>query len=382
MDHFLTSAGLNLLLRGLCGEQITFTKVKIGNGPEQDDSATDLSNPLMEVEISEIEREETHVTLSAAFRNSEVSDGFTAKEIGVFVQDPDDAGKEFLYGLWYEPDEAKADYVPAVTDRVLETKMDILVFVGEAENVSASISSSMIYATTDELEKHVKDTENPHKVTKQQIGLGNVENKSISEQEPVFDNAKALAANESGEKIGTVFAKVKKAIEALIAHLNASNPHGISASGIGAAEKTHYHSANQINSGTLPVARGGTGCTSMTALAGKVAEYFCVPVIGFYTGDNTEGREIDLGFQPAAVLLFDGSGNVSDDVNGYTGGLALPGLAVSVFADSTAYDATWSNSCSVLMITDNGFKVNYYNGYRIKSNVSGRTYRYIAFKKG
>lgn len=380
MDHFLTSAGMNLLLRGLCGEQIVFTKIKLGNGPEQDDSATDLSNPLLEVEISEIEREETHVTLSAAFRNSEVSDGFTAKEIGVFVRDPDNAEKEFLYGLWYEPDEAKADYVPAVTDRVLETQMDILVFVGEAENVSASISSSLIYATTAELEKHTKDTENPHKVTKQQIGLGNVENKSISEQEPVFDSVKTLTANESGEKIGTVFAKVSKAIEALIAHLTALNPHGITANGIGAAAKAHYHSANQINSGTLPVARGGTGSTSMAALAGKVAAYFCVPIIGSYTGDGTQGREIELGFQPKAVLLFDANGNTNDDVNGYAGGLALPGLAVSAGIGSVTYDATWSDSYSVLMITENGFKVNYYSNRKVGSNVDGMTYRYIAFK--
>lgn len=382
MDNLLTNAGMELLLRGLCGEQIVFTKIKLGNGGEQDAAATDLSNPLVEAGISQIEREGDHATLRAAFSNTEVADGFTAKEIGVFAQDPDEEGKELLYGLWYEPDEAKADYVPAVTDRVLETQMDILVFIGEAENVSASIGSSMVYATAEELKDHTEDTENPHKVTKQQVGLGNVENKSISEQEPVFDNTADLAANESGEKVGVVFAKVKKAIETLMAHLSASNPHGITASLVGAAEKTHYHSASQINSGTLLAARGGTGCTSLAQLATRVSAFLCMPVIGSYVGDGSSSREIELGFPPMAVLLFDANGNVSDDVNGYAGGLALPGLAVSANVGSVVYDATWSDSYSVLMLTETGFKVNYNSNRKVMSNVSSMTYRYIAFRGG
>lgn len=378
MKQFLTDAGLNLMLRGLCGEQIEFTKFKIGNGPEQDKTAVDLNNPLMEIEISKIERADTYVTLTGTFKNSEVEDGFSVRETGVFAKDPDNEGKEILYGLWCEPDEGKADYVPASEDRVLETQLDVLVFVGEAENVTATLGESMTYVTVTTLKKHTEDANNPHNVTKEQIGLGNVENKSISEQTPVFDDAEALKANASGEKIGSVFAKVKKAIETLSAHLSASNPHKITAGGIGAAEKVHYHNANQINAGTLAVARGGTGVNTEKELAAKVKPYLVEARFGSYTGDGTRGREIKLGYKPSAVLLFDANGNASDDVNGYAGGLALPNLGVSRSIGETTYDNTWSDTYSVMMITNNGFKVNS-NG-KAKSNVEGMSYRYIAFK--
>lgn len=287
MEQILTLAGLNLMLRGLCGEQIKFTKIKIGNGPEQDKTAEDLANPLMDVEIATITREETYVTLSGTFKNAEVSDGFNIREIGVFAENPDSEGQEILYGLWYEPDDTKADYVPAAEDRVLETQLNVLVFVGEVENVTATLNESMTYVTVAALKKHEEDQDNPHKVTKKQVGLENVENKSISEQTPVFEDTETMSANQSGEKIGTVFAKVKRAIETLTAHLSADNPHGITTDKLGAAAKTHYHNANQINAGTLPALRGGTGVTTLEALAGKLSTWLVNKAGDTMTGDLT-----------------------------------------------------------------------------------------------
>lgn len=50
----------------------------------------------------------------------------------------------------------------------------------------------------------------------------------------------------------------------LTTHINnKSNPHGVTASQIGAAASAHKHAAGDITSGTLAVARGGTGVTSV-----------------------------------------------------------------------------------------------------------------------
>lgn len=47
-------------------------------------------------------------------------------------------------------------------------------------------------------------------------------------------------------------------------HANSkTNPHGVTAAQVGAAAESHEHSAANITSGTLPVARGGTGNTSV-----------------------------------------------------------------------------------------------------------------------
>lgn len=52
----LTASGKNLLLRALTGENITFTKIQLGNGPAQDPvAASALVNPILTVELSKIE---------------------------------------------------------------------------------------------------------------------------------------------------------------------------------------------------------------------------------------------------------------------------------------------------------------------------------------
>lgn len=64
---------------------------------------------------------------------------------------------------------------------------------------------------------------------------GESANVDINEQTPTYTEATTLEPLTSGEKIGIAFGKIKKAITDFISHLgNKSNPHGVSASQIGA----------------------------------------------------------------------------------------------------------------------------------------------------
>ena len=138
----LTASGKNLLLRALAGETITFTKIQLGNGTAQDPAeATGLANPIITVELSKIVVGTEYVTLTAQFSNSSITSGFHITEAGFFATDPDDSTKEILYALGNE-DESSADYVPDKGNRILEMQFDALIFIGDAENVSAAISSS------------------------------------------------------------------------------------------------------------------------------------------------------------------------------------------------------------------------------------------------
>ncbi len=261
----LTASGKNLLLRALAGETITFTKIQLGNGTAQDPAkATGLVNPIITVELSKIVVGMEYVTLTAQFSNSSITSGFHITEAGFFATDPDDSTKEILYALGNE-DESSADYVPDKGNRILEMQFDALIFIGDAENVSAAISSSLVYASKDEFDDHTTDKTNPHGVTKQQVGLGNVPNLAPSDQIPTFTEATTLANIVSGEKASTLFGKIKLAINKLISHLNnRSNPHNTTAAQVGAAAKSHTHNAQDINAGTLSVLRGGTGLSSPT----------------------------------------------------------------------------------------------------------------------
>ena len=264
----LTPSGTDLLLRAIAGEaEIDFVSIQMGNGADAGESASALSNPLLTAEIGSYEVGDIMVTLTTTFSNSEVSAGFRATELGVLAKDPDNSGGTLLYAYQYTP-EAESDYIPASTDKVLETQMDVMVYIGDAQNVTASISESLVYASRAELEAHIQDASNPHKVTKEQVGLGSVPNVATNDQTPTYTMASSLTALVSGERLSAAFGKLARAVSSLISHLGTlgKNVHKETPASIGAAAASHKHSAADITSGVLGTARGGTGVSSYSRL--------------------------------------------------------------------------------------------------------------------
>lgn len=152
--------------------------------------------------------------------------------------------------------------------------------------------------------EHEADTNNPHSVTKTQVGLGSVPNVSTNNQTPTYTAASSLTALVSGEKLGTAFGKLAKAVSDLISHIgngaihftaaertklsgietgaevnsitgvkgNAESSYrtgnvNLTPANIGAAAASHTHGTGDITSGVLPIARGGTGQTTAKAAA-------------------------------------------------------------------------------------------------------------------
>lgn len=286
MKTVITEHGLSLMLRAMTGSaDITFTKIKFGNGEEQPATATDLGNPIIELPISTMTREENYILLTASCLNANVPTEFSAHEIGVFAQHPDDPTTDVLYCLWYEEDPVKADYISPTDDRILGTNIELRVYVHTAENVSAVIpeSGSTVDSTT--LSAHINNFSNPHKVTKTDVGLGNVPNVTPENQTPVFSEkigpitvtsetnnttgevayTTSMANIANGDTMGTILQKIRTAISGLLSHLNGKNPHNITPKAIGAAGSTHYHNANEIRTGTLGISRGGTGGATAAA---------------------------------------------------------------------------------------------------------------------
>lgn len=121
-------------------------------------------------------------------------------------------------------------------------------------------------------DEHIANKQNPHGVTKEQLGLGNVVDLAPSDQVPTVTEVAVFANLENGDTTSTLFGKIKLAISKLIAHLNSeSNPHKTTAEQVGAAAKTHTHNAEDINAGVLPIGRGGTGCDSLAGIASALA---------------------------------------------------------------------------------------------------------------
>ena len=70
------------------------------------------------------------------------------------------------------------------------------------------------------------DFMNPHKVNKEQVGLGNVPNVITNDQTPTYEEAEEFENISSGEKLSIAFGKIQKAISSLLGHINNfDNPH-------------------------------------------------------------------------------------------------------------------------------------------------------------
>lgn len=112
------------------------------------------------------------------------------------------------------------------------------------------------------LNTHTGNKSNPHSVTKSQVGLGNVPNVATNDQTPTYSDTTTLVTLSSGEKISIAFAKIKLAITILINHLaNKSNPHGVTKSQVGLGNVENKSSATirgELTKGNVTTALGYT----------------------------------------------------------------------------------------------------------------------------
>lgn len=254
----LTNAGRALIINALAGGTITFSKLGLGNGVVPDDvtQLTDLVNPCATFGLTSITTGVGGVALTGSLDNSSLEEDFTATELGVYALDPN-TGDDVLYAL-ARPYGAPTTIPAGSNSGYGRINMTVVVAVGDAENVTAIISEFIGYATITAFNEHVGNTDNPHRVTKMQIGLGNVPNVSTNNQTPTFVQAEDVADLESGETVRVLFGKLKAAVSSLIRHLRAVNPHHINPGMIHAANASHTHSSNGFV-GTMKVGQGGTG---------------------------------------------------------------------------------------------------------------------------
>ena len=263
----IVNSGRSLLVRCLAGEALTFTCFKVGNGalaPGADREAlTDLINPVKTFSISTMTTndEEHSITLSGSFSNTSGSSSWKFTELGIFAEGED--GEEMLYAYAYDPTNGSS--LPVSTQAVaVENDVEIVIAIGDAENVTAIVTRDSMYASKDDFDDHLEDYTNPHRVTAEQIGLGNVENVAVDDMRPTYTaKTGALQRLASGERLKDAMAKIALAISTLISHINnLNNPHRVSCTQVGAAPTNHNHAATDINSGVLPVERGGTGAST------------------------------------------------------------------------------------------------------------------------
>lgn len=201
----LTNKGKTLQSKAQTGVQMNFTRISIGDGNLGSQSILALNSLVSEVKSLNITKLKFvgsgRSVVGGTLSNQEITAGFYFRELGVFADDPDLGEILYCYGNAGE----LAEYIPSGGQDIIEKTIDLDMFIGNAENVTSAIDESLVFATVQQIQSHIDDVENPHAVTKTQIGLGNLINKKQATKEEFQDlNAKYTTFKDFG-KLADVF---------------------------------------------------------------------------------------------------------------------------------------------------------------------------------
>lgn len=145
----LTNKGRELLAKAVAGEQLTFTKMEVGDGTFTGDikTLTALVSKKDDFNINQIENQGNgQVSLKAIINNQSTVTGYYIREIGVFAHGADNIEILYAYNKAIE-----ADYFPAFnSSNVVEVEYNNIIIVDQAQNITAIIDPSLTYLTKEE----------------------------------------------------------------------------------------------------------------------------------------------------------------------------------------------------------------------------------------
>lgn len=99
---------------------------------------------------------------------------------------------------------------------------------------------------------------NPHGLSKTDIGLGNVPNVTTDNQTPTITEASELENLSEGDTLKVIIGKIKKAISTLMSHItNKNNPHEVTKSQVGLGDVENYGRSTTVVSGDDKYVTGG-----------------------------------------------------------------------------------------------------------------------------
>jgi hypothetical protein len=155
-----TKRGRNLQAKAQTGVQLHFTRIAIGDGSLSGQQIADLTALISQKKSLNISKLKTQTggkaIVGCVLSNQDIIAGFYFREIGVFAEDPDLGEILYCYGNAGQG----AEYIPAGGGPdIIEKAMDIITLVGNTANISATIESSLVYATISEAQSMADQAE-------------------------------------------------------------------------------------------------------------------------------------------------------------------------------------------------------------------------------
>lgn len=238
-------------------------------------------------------------------------------------------------GLGSVPNVSTNDQTPTFTEATSNQNL--------ASGEKLSLSLGKIARGLKQLWAHIGKRDNPHEVTKVQVGLGNVPNVTTNNQTPTYQWSENLVNLVSGETVSTAFGKMATAISTLWLHItNLNNPH---------------------NTGMFDIIRGTLGLATepdvVDTFTGNGASAASITVNGY----SRKGQFINLGFAPRLVVILIYTGT---DVRGHSQNMLSTSEAVYPTDHRTMLDVAMGQKMGIVCI---GPSLNYYH------SGCGTTYR-------
>lgn len=259
----ITEQGKNLVMKAIENEiAIRFTKIVTSSHMYSLDelkTIVSLEDVRQENVISEIDKENTNtIKIKAILPNTGLEEGYFLKAVGICASDPDEG--EILYGISIETSEGGC-YVPAYNNQTVSNiYFNLSVAVGNSENVLLEVDQSAV-------------------VTAGQL------NEILY---PDYAKAAELSQLENGDSIFSMLGKIGKSIVELINHIgNMNNPHGVTKSQVGLSNVDNTADANKsvkiaatattatklgsktVGSGTKPIYLNAGTATAFNATVGS-----------------------------------------------------------------------------------------------------------------
>lgn len=189
----LTVNGRNALSHAQVSGEMSIKSIVIGDGnpPDNFNTQEGLVHQLYEIKELKIDVKEDGCELTADF--PKVGNDYYFREIGVIVTSK---GKDILYV--YDNCGSDAQLIVNSDAETTEKRVRLFLKISDVQNITVQ-TPSILYVSYDEfiqvteelrdnkadkkdLTAHINNMDNPHQVTKEHIGLGNVDNTADSEK--------------------------------------------------------------------------------------------------------------------------------------------------------------------------------------------------------
>ena len=140
-----TTRGKQIELQGIEGQQIIFTKIKIGDGritTQSPSQLPDLINVIAAAPITSLKRYDAYAAIRSVFQNIDVPEAFWWREVGLFATDPA-TGEEVLYA--YQNAYDTAEYI--TPSSLVTKKINWTIYIDDGENLGADIHKKMVFCS-------------------------------------------------------------------------------------------------------------------------------------------------------------------------------------------------------------------------------------------